>query len=85
MKQRLAGAEEAAFVVHAFHSEALDDAKVAANDAGYARFLAALPGGASLEPEYGRLHGPLRVSAVRVSRQFRSSWVWPRPRRVPKL
>lgn len=55
------GAEQAALVVHAFHSDALDPEKVATNDAGYARFVLALPGGAALEPEYGRLHGPLRV------------------------
>jgi hypothetical protein len=55
------GAEQAAFVVHAFHSDALDPEKLATNDAAYARFVAALPGGAALEPEYGRLHGPLRV------------------------
>ena len=55
------GAEQAVFVVHAFHSESLDRDRLAANDAGYARFLAALPGGTTLAPSYGLLHGPLQV------------------------
>jgi len=55
------GAEQAIFVVHAFHSERLDRDRLAANDAGYARFLAALPGGTALSPSYGLLHGPLRI------------------------
>lgn len=55
------GAEQAAFVVHAFHSGDLDRKKIATNDAGFARFVAALPGSATLEPQYGQLYGPLYV------------------------
>lgn len=54
------GAEQAVFAVHAFHSDALHAGRVEANDAGFARFLAALPGGPT-SIEYGRLHGPLAV------------------------
>jgi hypothetical protein len=55
------GAVQAVFVVHAFHSTALDPVRVAANDAGFARFVEALPGGRGLVVRYGQLHGPLKV------------------------
>jgi Domain of unknown function (DUF6946) len=54
-------AEQAAFVVHAFHSQRLDPERVAANDAGWVRFLQALPGGDRLDHRYGQLHGPLEI------------------------
>ena len=47
------GADQAAFVVHAFHCGALDSSKVAANDAGFERFVALLPGGAGLDVSSG--------------------------------
>lgn len=55
------GAEQAVFVVHAFHSEHLNKDRLAANDAGFGRFLRALPGAEGLFPDYGVLHGPLGV------------------------
>lgn len=55
------GADQSAFVVHAFHSDTLDKERVKANDAGFARFLTALPHGSEVTARYGTLHGPLAV------------------------
>jgi hypothetical protein len=62
IEARARGAEQAAFVVHAFESEALDRTRVAANNDGFRRFVAALPGdGADDSLEVGRLRGPSTV------------------------
>jgi hypothetical protein len=55
------GAEQAAFVVHAFHSQGLDLLRVAANDDGFKHFLAGLDPGEHNGLRYGELHGPLEV------------------------
>jgi hypothetical protein len=47
------------FAVHAFESLALDPVRVERNNAGFKRFVAALPGAG--EPVVGKLLGPLSL------------------------
>jgi hypothetical protein len=58
IEARRRGAEQAMFVVHAFHSASLDPVRLAANDLGFARFTRLMLRGGGDSPTYGRLLGP---------------------------
>ena len=55
------GAEQAVLAVHSFHSSKLKPERIAANDAGFEVFLAALAGGPNVRSVKDRLHGPFSV------------------------
>ncbi len=59
IEARRRGAEQAMFVVHAFHSASLRPGRLAANDLGFARFTRLLLDEGGDVPEYGRLLGPV--------------------------